>query len=413
MTTLLVTLIDTYGQNVGIGTPTPADKLSVETTVQGYGITHTYGAVKVGTYLTSLNAQFGTKSNHPLQFFTNNGAAQVALLQNGNFGIGTIAPAYLLEVAGNIASTGSTGGFRFNDRANTAKGYQWYSTGGNAYLFRQQAPSVNAISVLENGSIGFNVDVPQTDLHVNPNGAGSILIGTNKNTGGYTNLEMGITAQSGGGSYIQSTRSSGLMPGSLYLNPGGEYVGINMASNSVLYAPLDINQSSSIRGIRIRNNVTLLSSNIWDIYVDNQLRFMESGYLAAYIGDDGSWNQVSDARLKTGIIKMETVLDKVMALQPKKYQYINNNPTHKISSGFLSQDVMQVFPELVSDFQHPTSDTSDNTVYHAINYAGFNVIVIKAIQEQQIQIEAANEKNNKQADLIEKMQEEINALKQR
>lgn len=405
--------VNLIAQNVGIGTSTPADKLSVVTTQQGYGISHSFGTVSLGTYLTTVNAQFGTRTNHPLHFFTNNSAPQVTLLPSGNLGIGTISPAVMLDVVGNVLSEGLSAGFRFNDRADNTKGYQWYANAGNAYLYRHHATPGNTLSVLANGNMGLNIDVPQTDLHINPNGAGSILIGTNKSSGGFTNVEMGITSQSGGNSYIQSTRSSGSAPGDLYLNPNSGYVGINNTTNATLFAPLDINQSSSLRGIRLRNNLTLFSSNIWDMYVDNQLHFNEGGFHVAYIGDDGTWNQVSDARLKTGIIKMGTVLDKVMALQPKKYQYIHNNSKAKFSSGFLAQEVMEIFPDLVSDFKHFDEDSSDNTIYHGINYSGFGVIAIKAIQEQQHQIEEVKDKNNRMMELIVKMQLDIEALRQK
>lgn len=55
------------------------------------------------------------------------------------------------------------------------------------------------MAILANGNMGINIDAPQTDLHVNPSGAGSILIGKDKYTGGYTNLEIGISAQGDGG----------------------------------------------------------------------------------------------------------------------------------------------------------------------------------------------------------------------
>ena len=51
----------------------------------------------------------GTKSNHNLNLFTNNGSAQVTLLTNGNLGIGTTAPAQRLSVTGNICYTGTIG----------------------------------------------------------------------------------------------------------------------------------------------------------------------------------------------------------------------------------------------------------------------------------------------------------------
>jgi hypothetical protein len=63
------------------------------------------GFIKVGTYVGSgaageLGGWFGTKSYHPLYFFTNNGGAQMALETDGSLGIGTIYPVSKFQVRG-------------------------------------------------------------------------------------------------------------------------------------------------------------------------------------------------------------------------------------------------------------------------------------------------------------------------
>ena len=85
--------------NVGINTDTPAEQLTVKTPTSNYGVTHTNGTVTVGTFIDTYGGWFGTKTNHPLFFRTNNNvSAQVALLVNGNFGIGTSSPSALLHL---------------------------------------------------------------------------------------------------------------------------------------------------------------------------------------------------------------------------------------------------------------------------------------------------------------------------
>ena len=406
---LLITLVsfcanNIIAQNVGIGTAAPTDKLSVVNALPGYGITHTYGPVTMGTYISNLFGQFGTKTNHPLQFFTNNGAAQLTLLQNGNFGIGLSAPTVKLDVYGSIKAGGANGEYAFNDRADNNSGYSWYSNLGSAKLFRYGAVNENALIITANNFIGIKTQAPQTNLHIDPAGAGSILIGTNKSSGGYTNLEIGISAQSNGQSYIQSTKASGSTWGTLQLNPfGGDITtggNVGIGTNTP-FSPLDVVQNGN--ALRI-----LSPGHIWSISVQSAFLFSHNNVAQANIsGTDGSYFAFSDKRLKKNIDEISPVLDRVLQLKAKNYLFINAEETTKKSLGFISQEVIGLFPELVNSFKRTAEDP---TLYLGLNYAGFSVIAIKAIQEQQQQIDTANEKNKMMMRMIEKMQQQIDAL---
>jgi uncharacterized protein YaiE (UPF0345 family) len=90
---------------IGIGTTTPEEKLTVVTGTNSNGITHSDGTIKLTTYVggATNGAYFGTLTNHPLSFYTNNSPAQMTLLQNGNVGIGTTNPGtFKLAVNGSI-----------------------------------------------------------------------------------------------------------------------------------------------------------------------------------------------------------------------------------------------------------------------------------------------------------------------
>ena len=87
--------------NVGIGTNVLFSKLSISGL--GYGFAHTSGNVTVGSYIDSLltGGWFGTKSPHPLLFFTSNSETpQMTLATSGNVGIGTTTPLTRLALSG-------------------------------------------------------------------------------------------------------------------------------------------------------------------------------------------------------------------------------------------------------------------------------------------------------------------------
>jgi hypothetical protein len=94
------------GGNFGVGTTSPTSKFQVFS--GGYGITQTDGAVTLGSFITGAgggSAWFGTRTNHPLNFFTNDGLPQLTLTTAGNFGIGITNPTARLQVLSSVAGT--------------------------------------------------------------------------------------------------------------------------------------------------------------------------------------------------------------------------------------------------------------------------------------------------------------------
>ena len=101
----------------------------------------------------------------------------------------------------------------------------------------------------------------------------------------------------------------------------------------------------------------------------------------------GVYSATSDRRLKENIRPMNSVLEDIMKLQASSYTY-KTDPEHKESIGFIAQDVELLFPQLVTP---PSKDGGRETNY-TMNYAGFAVLAIKAIQEQQKIIETQEER---------------------
>lgn len=88
-------------------------KISIQTEPNTYGFEHTNGTISIATFVSNNAAWLMTTSNHPLFFSTSNQnqTPGLALLTNGNVGIGTSAPTEKLHVVGGarISSLGGNG----------------------------------------------------------------------------------------------------------------------------------------------------------------------------------------------------------------------------------------------------------------------------------------------------------------
>jgi hypothetical protein len=120
--------------------------------------------------------------------------------------------------------------------------------------------------------------------------------------------------------------------------------------------------------------------------------------LTRYSGTGGrfygyAFNNISDQRIKSDIHPIGSVLNKLSQLKPVSYFFkeikyepstsleISNIISGNKEVGFLAQEVYQLFPEIVSK---PTDESKN---LWALDYSKFSVVLVKAIQEQQQQIE--------------------------
>lgn len=120
-------ILQDSGGYVGIGTPEPEFPLTISGF--GYGWVHKSNETEVGSYINSLGGWLGTRSDHPLHFFTNDSLPQVTLTQNGHVGIGETNPIATLEVKS--PATSSTG-IQAEGYVNGVLGYGAYGVRGEA-----------------------------------------------------------------------------------------------------------------------------------------------------------------------------------------------------------------------------------------------------------------------------------------
>jgi Chaperone of endosialidase len=155
----------------------------------------------------------------------------------------------------------------------------------------------------------------------------------------------------------------------------------------------------------------------WGLYVssiDSSLNLYSNGSLRANIDRvTGVYTALSDRRLKKDIVPFLPVLDKIKKLPAYFYRYLDTEPNGRRTLGFMAQDVLPYFPELV----YERHDRETGQPFYMLNYDGFGVIAIKAIQEQQNIIEAlqtqASTKQVELLSLIEKQQLMIDELVKR
>jgi hypothetical protein len=96
--------------NVGIGTTAPAFRLTVKTATSNYGLVHTDGTVIVGSYVggSTGGGWFGTKTNHSLSFFVNDGGAAMTIETGGTVKINTLGAAGSTSLCRNASNQIST-----------------------------------------------------------------------------------------------------------------------------------------------------------------------------------------------------------------------------------------------------------------------------------------------------------------
>ncbi len=335
--------------NVGIGTNGPNFKLTVQTANDNYGLIHRSDNIIVGSWIGNnggtIGGWYGTYTNHPLMFFTNNAGPQITLLQNGNVGIGYTDPMSKLDINGTL---------------------------------------------LASSNIGIGTTTPVGRLHINGSGNAINLQGTSHyiyfcdafnvgkgflwNKGG-NNMDLGTEVGNNSGEVKLTIR--GIEPFTVQ-SDARVRVGPNASIHNISGFGMP---NFTVNGILA---IKLLTSPFyeWTIFPSlNDLNFYKNGNQLAYIDNDGDWNSVSDASLKENVKIFRAVLPHLTNLKVSTYQYKSNH-NGDVSFGLIAQNVKEYFPEIVSE-----NIDKDGKRLLAISYAKTGVLAIKAIQEQQEIIE--------------------------
>jgi hypothetical protein len=96
----------------------------------------------------------------------------------------------------------------------------------------------------------------------------------------------------------------------------------------------------------------------------------------------GTYGTISDLRLKENVVDATSKLDELMQLRVVNYNFKTSPDTKML--GFIAQEVEQVFPSLVEAGE----EVSGEEPYKSIKTSVLVPMLVKAIQEQQLMIEA-------------------------
>jgi len=402
------------------------------------GFVHLKGfwSTEGNTGLNATNNFLGTTNNVPLRFRVNNRWFGELNSGNNNISFGLNAnqnSSGNSNIAiGRESLRANSGGFY-----NTAVGWQSlydnnsgnYNTAlGAKSLYNNTTGSYNIGIGFEpltsNTSGSYNVGIGFRSLFNNTTGTYNVGVGMYTllyNTTGIMNAAVGYYTlganvyghyNAGFGNYALFANNlgrgnafmgyaAGYYNTSGYYNQGlGYYAGY---LNRTGYYNVAVGYLNGPNTTNLDNTIAIGSSVATT--ASNQARIGNASVTS--IGGPVAWTNTSDARFKKDIRQDEVVgLPFIMKLQPltyrfdvhKMYEYegkLSDTFTWKSQfdketirySGFLAQDVEKAAVEVGYDFSGIDKPKNDSD-YYGLRYAEFVVPIVKAIQEQQAQIDA-------------------------
>lgn len=272
-------------------------------------------------------------------------------------------------------------------RSDGSGGLSWidiYNPGGTDVAVADGGTGTSNGSITGTTALTFTAGGTNQDINIRPSGTGNINFNnTTNNRTAYVNQWGDVYTDSAGTLYTNNLRSI------------DSAFTITEASNRNI-----VNFTNSSR-----SRTTYI--NEWgDIYTDGAAALyagkvgvagatIEADYVlelpnsATQKAKAQAWDTYSDSRVKTGQEVSTYGITAVMKLQPKKYlhrssKFVNNKLVlgeGKETIGFIAQEVYQVIPEAV------TKPIDENNALWAMDYNKLIPVLVKAIQEQQVQIE--------------------------
>jgi hypothetical protein len=318
-----------FSNSVGIGTITPGAKLDIQTA--GYGLPVTSGTAQ--TYGGLRISPPSASGNVVLDMGTSGGTTGTWLQTTNRTDLSASYPLLLNPRGGNVG-IGTTGAPDARLTLSMVNSLGW---GGNLKALKIYAPDTSYYLTLN------------TIL----NGAGAPVFQFSPNT--LTGLNITYNGLVGIGTTA---------PTSALDVRGRLTVGEDAAGSYSWIRMLDDESTNGLKYIHANSDV---------------IGFLNgSGGWMSYLNNAGNWNPLSDARLKTNVVTLTGVLEKLEQIRGVSFNWTDTTAMgSQLNFGVIAQELEKVFPELVS---------TDIDGYKHVTYDIFAPILLEAIKEQQIQI---------------------------
>ncbi|MCX6765657.1 MAG: tail fiber domain-containing protein, partial [Candidatus Moranbacteria bacterium] len=376
---------------------------AASTGVSTGGTVNTYGG-----YFTATGENTGAATTNAYGLYVNGATGAdnnySAVFMNGSVGIGTTGPSEKLEVSGNVLLSGGS------DRTISVGGSGTYdlTIQGSAYGATGPGGDINIIggSGLSGGDIYINGGNGGTGVGdvILANDRGNVGIGT-ASPSAKLDLLYGESATTAGTyrgirSDINSTgvfttgfptivgvygdaSATGVSTGGTVRTVGGYFVaaGENTGAATTRAYGIYVDGAS---GADSNYSAAFLNGNVG-------IGTNAPGYLLTVEGEPGAagythFTSYSDARLKENVVVLgEGYLDKIMQLKPSTFNYnsltgYDEATRQRRITGFIAQELQTVFPEMVGHTEINGTDYLDT------NLSALPLYIVKAMQEQQVQI---------------------------
>ncbi len=318
-----------------------------------YGMKGTV-AYGTGISLESIGSNFSNltylRINQPTDVAGNFGIYNNSTYDNyfaGNVGIGTTAPAGILDIAGAYHFPSTDGKSGQVLQTNGSGALSWRNGGVSEINDLKDGKTVGQSVFLGEGGGDNDDGTNNQNVSIGINALGS-------NTSGYSNTATGHMA------LISNTIGIGNVAIGYMAGPGE-------ADSNKLYIENSNSLNPLIWGDFAFDRIVINGNSTHNI---NNRTFFSNGEA----GGTTAWFNDSDIRLKKNISTISSSLDKVLHLRGVNYEWKETeNHAEGLQMGFIAQEVIEVIPEVV-DF------SGDN---YSMQYAPITAVLVEAVKEQQ------------------------------